>query len=103
MDAYGMAVAIGVGIVVSIVWKKVINPLLDAWEKKRRDELRSIFIDPTSKSGPVLTVRRGRKGKSRYYRNGWRVSKKTYDREFAAIIRRMNARDEEDRESRAIG
>lgn len=74
-----------------VLWTKVVNPWLNRRAEQKRKELVSILIDPTRTWGDVLEVRR-KKGKTRYYKNGWRVSEKTYDKEFCAILKRISER-----------
>lgn len=89
MDAKGLVVAIVVGIFISVIWRKIIEPWLERKRMRKEKEFVSILIDPTRMWGDVLEIR-NKKGEMRYYRNGSRISKGKYDEERRAIFTRIN-------------
>ncbi|MCR4323280.1 MAG: hypothetical protein NUV61_04315 [Candidatus Azambacteria bacterium] len=93
-DAVILLFAFGTAVCAIIIWKDIVGPWLDRRAVEKRKELTFILIDPTRPwSGSTYTIRE-KKGKTRYYRNGWRISEKAHDKGVAEIFQRISDRNE---------
>ena len=91
-DAVILLLAFGTAVCANLILMHIVGPWIDRRAGEKRKEPTCILIDPTRRwFGSALEIKI-KKGKKRYYRNGWRISEETYDREFRVILERISER-----------